>query len=289
MSNRKRSERTRWPGNSNALTQWLRKRNINAGWRHLRMGAIGLFLLASIVAFVIVVASQSSPDRAGTAQSPAQSQTSTSLPPSGPAATPHPTWVAVKSSQPSDILAAARATTTFQNVMTAQTPLGNALRSGTLGTPVLVHAYRPTPGMLDTWVIPVLHGSDAHVVALLDFAYDSGQQRLHATAFSGPFAPGDPEYGQPFPRLSMQNALSQAQSKRNIAEMAGTQPQLVYFPVDLDKTVGPQATVHWTGGGAFADQAIWLLHGADGKDYLLGNDGQVYTPAQLPLVPNAGA
>src|SRR5258706_7773569 len=41
-----------------------------------------------------------------------------------------------------------------QNVFPSQTPLSTALRTGTLGTPVLVHAYRPTPGMLDAWVIP---------------------------------------------------------------------------------------------------------------------------------------
>jgi hypothetical protein len=277
---------------SNALTRWLRRHNLNVGVQHLRMGAIGLFLVASVAAFAIVLLSPSAPNHSGTAQPPAQTQTQTqtSASPqrSSAAATQQPTWVVAQSSKSSDILAAARATTTYQNVLSSQTPLGNALRTGTLGTPVLVHAYRPAPGMLDTWVIPVQQGADAQVVALLDFAYDTGQQSLHATAFAGPFAQGDPAYGQPFPRLTVQDALSLAQSKRNVTPMAGMRPELVYFPIDLDKTTGPQATVHWTGGGDFADTAIWLVHGTDGKDYLVGNDSQLYTPDQLPLVPNAG-
>ena len=288
MSNRRRSERMRQLRSTNALTRWLRRHHLNARMR-LRTAAIGLFLVASAGAFAFVLMTQLAPDHSGTVHSPAQAQANASPPQGNATTTPHPSWVGLKSTQPDDIRAAARATTTFQNVVPSQTPLGTALRTGTLGTPVLVHAYRPTPGMLDAWVIPLLQGADAHVVALLDFAYDKGQQRLHATAFAGPFAPGDPAYGQPFPRVAMQAALGQAQSKRNIIQMAGTEPQLIYFPIDLDKTTGPHASVHWTGGGQFADTAIWLLRGTDGKDYLVGNDGQVYTPDQLPLSPQAGS
>ncbi len=285
MSSRKRSDRAHQFQPRNALARWLRQ-HPNAG-RYLRTGAIGLFLLGTMVAFAIVLIGQPAPSTTNTGQTPGQGSGSTNTQPGN--STPHPSWVGVKSTQSSDIIAAARATTTFQTVLTSQTTLGNALRTGTLGTPVLVHAYRPSPGMLDTWVIPVLQGSDAQVVALLDFAYDKAQQRLHATSFSGPFAPGDPAYGQPFPRLTAQEALSQAQIKRHISEMAGAQPQLIYFPIDLDKTTGPHATVHWTGGGQFADSAIWLIRGSDSKDYLVGNDAQVYTPDQLPLSPQAGS
>lgn len=284
MSSRKRSERMRQSRPTNAIASWLRQ-HPDAG-RYLRTAAIGLFLAGSVVAFTIVLISQPAPSNTSTPQTPTQAGVDTTAQPGS--TTPHPSWVGIKSSQSSDIIAAARATTTFQNVMTAQTPLGDALRKGTLGTPVLVQAYRPTPGMLDTWVIPVLQGGDAHVVAMLDFAYDKAQHRLYATTFAGPFAPGDPPYGQPFPKLAADEALSQVQNKRHITEMAGAQPQLVYFPIDLDKTTGPHASMQWTGGGQFADTAIWLVHGADAKDYFVGNDGEVYTPDQLPLSPQAG-
>lgn len=285
MSSRKRSERAHRFHPRNALARWLRQHPYTG--RYLRTGAIGLFLLGSMVAFAIVLIGQPAPSTSTASQTPDQSFGNTTTQPGN--STPHPSWVGIKSTQSSDIIAAARATTTFQTVLASQTPLGNALRTGTLGTPVLVRAYRPTPGMLDTWVIPVLRGSDAQVVALLDFAYDKAQKRVRATSFAGPFAPGDPAYGQPFPRLTMQEALNQMQSKRHISAMASAQPQLIYFPIDLDKTTGPNATIHWTGGGQFADAAIWLIPGSDAKDYLAGNDGQVYTADQLPLSPLAGS
>ncbi|HEX8034001.1 MAG TPA: hypothetical protein VF510_09150 [Ktedonobacterales bacterium] len=285
MSNRKRSERARQPRSTNRLARWLRQRPYAGSY--FRAAVIGLFLIGSAVAFAMVLIAQPVPSSIGPIHLPTLGQANTTTQPGN--TTPNPAWVGVKSTQSGDITAAARATRTFQSVQASQTPLGNLLRTGTLGTPVLVHAYRPTPGMLDIWVIPVLQSADAHVVALLDFAYDKGQQRLHATTFAGPFSQGDPAYGQPFPRMTMQDALTQAQNKRHISMMSGTQPQLVYFPVDLDKTTGPHATIQWTGGGQFADSAIWLLRGADAKDYLVGNNGEVYTPDQLPLSPQAGS
>src|SRR5258708_22060797 len=161
VSNRRRSERLRQLRATGALTRWLRRHHLTAGMR-LRTAAIGLFLVACAGAFAFVLMTQLAPDRSGTVQSPAQAQANASPPQGNATTTPHPSWVGVKSSQPDDIRAAARATTTFQNVLPAQTPLGTALRTGILGTPVLVHAYRPTPGMLDAWVIPVLQGANAH-------------------------------------------------------------------------------------------------------------------------------
>lgn len=280
MNRRMRRDQT---GLAGALVRWLRQ-HPKAG-PYLRTGAIAVFLAGSMVAFAIVLIGQSTTSSASVTQTPIQGVANSTTEPGN--ATPNPRWVSVKSTQSDDIIAAARATTTFQNVLAAHTSLGNALRTGTLGTPTLVHAYRPVPGMLDTWVIPVRQGANGQVVALLDFAYDTATKSMHATSFAGPFAPGDPLYGQPFPRMTMQNALSQAQNKRQVSEMAGAQPQLIYFPIDLDKTTGPHATVHWTAGGQFADTAIWLVHGSDAKDYFVGNDGQVYTPDQLPLSPQA--
>ena len=203
-------------------------------------------------------------------------------------------WVPLASAAPADVLSAARATSTYQTVAAAHTPIGLALQQGTLGTPVLVHAYHPTPGMLDVWVIPVLEqsvpglsGPGPHVVALLDFAYDAANNRVRAASFAGPFVPGDPEYGQPFPRMAAPAAQALVARAGIPSAASTTPPELVYFSVDLTRVVGPHATALWTGGGQFPDLAIWRIPGAQGQDYIVGLDKRLYTPAELPLQPGS--
>ncbi|MGH2514394.1 MAG: hypothetical protein ACRDHP_01950 [Ktedonobacterales bacterium] len=157
------------------------------GLRYLRTAGIGVFLAAMILAFALVLAAQSnapSSTAAGPGHGSAQG---------GPQGGPQ--WVPLTSTAPAAIQSAARATRNFQDVLNApQTLLGQALRQGTLGVPVLVHVYRPAPGMTDVWVIPVLEATapGAHIVALLDFAYDAGNARMRPLTFAGPFVPTDP-------------------------------------------------------------------------------------------------
>src|SRR5260221_12670000 len=182
--------------------------------RYVRTGALGLFLVGMIAAFVIVLAL---PDAA-----PAST---------GAAGGAHAgnDWVSLRSTSPADLLTAMRSTTLYQEVAASpQTRLGQALRTSTLGTPVLVRAYRPTRGMPDVWAAPVLatgsSGSGASgsgatgvpspptvgasVVALLDFAYDRPHARIRASSYAGPFVPTDPAYGRPFPRATAVVALA---------------------------------------------------------------------------------
>lgn len=252
------------------------------GLRRVRTAGIGLFLAGMIVAFALVLAAQSNSPTAQTAgPRPGIAQGGNG-----------PQWVTLTSTSPAAIQSAARATRDFQDVYNSpQTLLGQALRNGTLGAPVLVHAYRPSPDMTDVWVIPVLEANapGAHIVALLDFAYDAAHQRIRPLTFAGPFVPTDPEYGQPFPRLAPAQATALLTRARGLVLAAGAQPELVYFPANLDAIAGPQPTIKWNGGGQFPDLAIWRLPAANGHDYLAGIDSQVYTATQLPLAPNAGA
>lgn len=235
---------------------------------HLRMIGIGALMVGMLLALAIVLAFQvhgrQQPDTSG--------------------------WVRLASTASGDVLSAARATATYQSVAAAGTPLGQAIQDGTLGTPTLVHAYHPTPGMLDVWVIPVLEQSvpglsapGPHVVALLDFSYDAANNRIRATSFAGPFVPGDPEYGKPFPQLAAPAAQALVAHAGLAPAASATPPELVYFPVNLDQVVGPHATATWTGGGQFPDLAVWRVTGAQGADYVVGLDQRVYTGAQLPL------
>lgn len=269
---------------------------VERGLRYLRTGGIGLFLIAMIASFVFVLSSLATPP------------TSTPTPPTTSAE-----WRPLASTSPQDVLKAARSTHAYQEALHAtQTSLGQALRTGTLGTPVLVHAYRPKPGMLDVWVIPLLGptgttpgttpgataadaSGNTHVVALLDFAYDAQHHRIRALTFAGPFVPSDPEYNQPFPRIPATMALATvARIKGAKALLPGVEPQLIYFAADLDRLNAPNATTHWTGGGQFPDLAIWYIPGATSANasstltttansgYIVGLQGTVYTPNQLP-------
>ena len=277
------SERGRHRGHARERRERQQRRRARV-LRYVRTGALGLFLVGMIAAFVIVLAL---PDAA-----PAST---------GAAGGAHAgnDWVSLRSTTPADLLAAMRSTTLYQEVAASpQTRLGQALRTGTLGTPVLVRAYRPTRGMPDVWVVPVLATGatgvpspptvGASVVALLDFEYDRPHARIRAVSFAGPFVPTDPEYGRPFPRVTPAVALARVQQTRRLNVTGGRQPQLVYFPADLNALNDPHSKLKWSGGGQFPDLAVWQVPATDGHDYLVGVDGVVYTAGQLPLAPNAG-
>ena len=109
--------------------------------RYVRTALAGLLAAAAIAAFALVLAFVG-PGR-GTAGNAAVGGAG-------------PQWLALASTSPTAIQQAARASRLYQDVFNSpQTRAGQALRAGMLGTPVLAHAYRATPGMPDVWVIPV--------------------------------------------------------------------------------------------------------------------------------------
>lgn len=169
-------------------------RDSSRAWRSLR-GLLPRLRLAVLVGGALLTVAAFAVVVAMAATAPAQGKSGASSSQSSP------DWVSLASTSPADIQRAARATTIFQDVFNSpQTMAGRALHAGTLGTPILVRAYRPTPGMPDVWVIPVLtsgatSASAGHVVMLLDFAYDPANQRMRPLTFAGPFVAGDPEYG----------------------------------------------------------------------------------------------
>lgn len=253
----------------------------------LRLAALTIAAFVTVGAFAVVVAMATT--------SPAQGSSSATN-----GDQPSPDWVSLTSTSSADILNAARSTSMFQQMYnTPETLAGQALHAGTLGTPVLVRAYRPTPGMPDVWVIPVLtpgstSASAGHVAMLLDFAYDPANQRMRPLSFAGPFVASDPEYGQAFPRMNAQQALARFAAERpggasslSASALASAQTQLVYFPVNLDQLNDPQHPGSWTAGGQFPDLAVWRVSMPGASDTIIGLDGRSYSSSQLPLVANA--
>jgi hypothetical protein len=204
-------------------------------------------------------------------------------------------WIPLVSTAPADVIASATSTPLYRAASAAtNTRLGLAIHHGRLGTPQLVHAYHPQPGVYDVWVIPLLQDTvpglssqGPHVTGLFDLEYDQTRQLVRAVSFSGPFVPGDPGYDQPFPRLSTQAAMARFGSYAQSAHIAIPQesslhPQLIYFQAALDKMTGPHPEIIWSGGGQFADLAVWRLADSGGHDYIVGLDGTVYPSSQLP-------
>jgi hypothetical protein len=240
--------------------------------RNVRLAALLSLLAVMILAFVIALATQTS-----------------SLP--QPEAKGRDGWISLPSPSSADVLTAARATTIYQEAAAhPETLLGQAIRSGALGTPQLVRVFHPLPGMYDVWVVPLmqsnvpgLSAAGPQVVGMLDLDYDAAHHRVRAVSFAGPFQVGEPSYGRPFPQQTQQTA-STAFTKITHAQMAvNVRPELVYFPADLDAIAGSHAKVHWTAGGQFPDLAVWHVHSTDNHDYIVGLDGFVYPVEKLPF------
>jgi hypothetical protein len=252
----------------------LRRRIVGSA-RSVRLAALLSLLAVMIVAFAIALATQTS----------SQPQ---------PESRVKEQWIPLTSTSAADVLTAARATTLYREVAAhPETLLGQAVHTGSLGTPQLVHVFRPRPGMYDVWVIPLtqsnvpgLSAPGPHVVGMLDLDYDAAHHRVRAVSFAGPLQPGDPAYGRAFPQQTQQAAAAFANTTH--AQMAvNLRPELVYFPADLDAIAGVHATLHWTAGGQFADLAVWHIRSADGHDFIAGLGGRVYAAEQLPLAKGA--
>jgi hypothetical protein len=192
-------------------------------------------------------------------------------------------WIRLASTSSADVLAAARATTLYREVAAhPETLLGQAIHAGSLGEPQLVHVFHPLPGMYDVWVIPLmqsnvpgLSAAGPHVVAMLDLDYDAAHHRVRVVSFAGPFQPGEPAYGRPFPQQTQQTASAAFTSATRIKMSVNVRPELVYFPADLDVIAGAHAKIHWTAGGQFVDLAVWRVRSVDNHDFIVGLDSQV--------------
>jgi hypothetical protein len=252
------------------------RKRIASSARRLRLAAFLALLAVMIVAFAIALATQTSVVPQPEAKGPGE-------------------WISLPSTSSADVLTAARATTLYREVAAhPETLLGQAVHAGSLGTPQLVHVFHPLPGMYDVWVIPLmqsnvpgLSAAGPHVVGMLDLDYDVKHSRVRAVSFAGPFQLGEPAYGRPFPQQAQQTAAAAFTSATHARMAVNVRPELVYFPADLDAIAGIHAKVHWTAGGQFPDLAVWHVRSADGHDFIVGLDDQVYPAAQLPLAKGA--
>lgn len=182
-------------------------------------------------------------------------------------------WISLANQSPSAIIQAAR-----------QSRLFHVNRSGTgdylhdlsrLGAPQLVKGYTTHPGAIlaDYYVIPVLDASGNSIGAV--------EAELNAN-HSAIYVQSIDTYTQPRPNGAIaQLALPQATQVLSAAHVGfATPPQLIYFAFNFQGEERGDFT--WHGGGQFPSNPVWLIHGFDGRDHIIGNDGVDYAPSQLP-------
>lgn len=189
-------------------------------------------------------------------------------------------WITLRSASPADIIAAARRSELFNERGSPKDD--HVANLSHLGTPIFVQAIQP-PGAAtgeypDFYVLPILDNKGA-VTDAAELALNPAHTAIHVIAivtYAQPRAQGA------ISRLNTATAQSAMNTQRHMALRSGTSPALVYFPADATAEETGQAL--WSGGGAFPADPIWLISGADGRNYVVGTDGRVYDVSQLPMV-----
>jgi hypothetical protein len=189
-------------------------------------------------------------------------------------------WIPLRSLSSHDIIAAARRSELFNE---RSNLMGDHVTNFThLGAPVLVVALQP-PGARagaypDFFVLPILDNK-GRVTDAAELELNAQHTAIHVIAI---VSYTDPRAQGVTPRMSSANAQSAVRAQRHVTLQADTAPTLVYFPGD--PVMQETGQVVWTAGGEFPADPIWLVHGADGKDYVVGNDGKVYDISELPMI-----
>jgi hypothetical protein len=189
-----------------------------------------------------------------------------------------PGWFPVNSESPGAVAAAIAGS---RNVAAIAPQYGCA----SFDTPALVHAYGAHTGMDyyddDHWVVS-MRDSTGMRCGIFDFVYDRARQRMRFSSF-GVLTAQDPHARQAFPYVSSSVAIAQLQDQRKLSLLAGTLPQLIFFPIDPNFPVLTSPVHKWAGGGNSAMNPMWYLVGLDGQGYFVGADLNVYTQRDLPI------
>lgn len=191
---------------------------------------------------------------------------------------PQPNWFSITSTSPTSIAAAIAGSIDYRSM---QGQYGYVA----LDTPALVHAYDAHTGIAyydsDHWVVSVRNAAGLRC-GLFDFVYDRANQRLRFSSF-GVITPVDPHSKQSFPYISESTALTVLNGERKMGVKAGTQPELIFFPIDPSYPNLSSPVHKWAGGGNSPMLPMWYVVGADGNSYFIGTDMHTHTFSQLPI------
>ncbi|HLX40033.1 MAG TPA: hypothetical protein VKR42_05845, partial [Ktedonobacteraceae bacterium] len=195
-----------------------------------------------------------------------------------PCAAPDPDWFPVVSESPNTVASAITGSSSFAAI-------ASQYGCASLDAPTLVHSYNAHTGVAyyddDHWVVSVRDNTGMRC-GIFDFVYDRTNRRMRFSSY-GVLTAQDPHSRLAFPYISSQTALAQLQSQRGLGIQSGTQPALIFFPIDPSFPYLNSPAHKWAGGGNSALNPIWHLVGTDGRDYFLGVNLKVYTQQDLPI------
>ena len=189
-------------------------------------------------------------------------------------------WIPLRSLSPHDVIAAARRSELFNE---RSNPSGDHVTNfAHLGVPVLVTALQPVGASAgaypDFLVLPILDNKGT-VTDAAELQLDAQHTAIHVVAI---VTYAEPRAQGVSPNVTLATAQAAVRAQRHVTIQADAAPTLIYFPGDPFTQETGQ--VVWTAGGEFPADPIWLVHGADGKDYVVGNDGKAYGINELPMI-----
>ena len=255
------------------------KRSRNAAASGRRVGVAGnavFLLLALAVVGLLVSVAYIATTSSATPIADATGQASVA-----PPATTGDAWIPLHSQAPGDIIAAARQSPLFAE---SRADAGDHVHDlSRLGRPVYVRALRPAgvtaTQVPDFYIVPILNPAGATTDAA-ELALNPSHTALQVIAIVT-YTASRPNGAVPAQHADQ--AIHAVASQRQEAPQAISQPYLVYFPLDPAWQTSPNSQPTWTAGGALPADPLWFVTATDGKQYLAGNDGQLYTTSQLPI------
>ena len=193
-----------------------------------------------------------------------------------PAVQPH--WFSVTSTSPTAVAAAITGSSDFHSM---QTQYGYT----SLDIPALVHAYSAHTGIEyyddDHWVVSVRNAAGMRC-GLFDFVYDRTHQRMRFSSY-GVITLLDPHASQAFPYTSSSQATAILQGTRRLGVKSGTQPELIFFPIDPSFPILTSPVHNWAGGGNSPMNPMWYVVGSDAHNYFIGTDLTAHAQSELPI------
>jgi hypothetical protein len=154
-----------------------------------------------------------------------------------------------------------------------------------LDIPALVHSYGAHTGDSyyddDHWVVSVRNASGMRS-GIFDFVYDRTHQRMRFSSY-GVITSLDPHATMAFPYTPSPVAITKLEDQRRVGIKPGTQPELIFFPIDLRFSILTSPVHRWAGGGNSALNPMWHIVGSDGQNYFVGADLNVHGQRDLPV------
>jgi len=189
-----------------------------------------------------------------------------------------PGWFPVASTSPTVV---ATAIARSKNFMSMQVHFGYV----GLDIPALVHAYDAHTGNSyyddDHWVVSVRNARGMRC-GVFDFVYDRVHQRMRFSSY-GVITPVNPHATMAFPYTPSSVAVTKLEDQRRLNMKIGTQPELIFFPIDPDFPYLISPVHKWVSGGNSAMDPMWRIVGSNGQDYFVGPDLQVHRQNDLPV------